>query len=171
MKKFSKIHILAITGLLVIVGLISFALAQSSGTDQNKGGQQVEKKGFGRHFGRGGFHRGGQFMKALDLTDAQKAQFKQIRENFRTNTASLRQELGARRQELRKSQQDGSFNEALATQKLQEMAGVEAKLMSENFKMRQEMLAALTPEQKAKMEQLKEQFKSRWAEHRSRLNQ
>jgi Spy/CpxP family protein refolding chaperone len=41
------------------------------------------------------------------------------------------------------------------------MAPLRAKLMSEHFKLRQEALAVLTPEQKAQLEQLREQFKAR----------
>jgi Spy/CpxP family protein refolding chaperone len=44
------------------------------------------------------------------------------------------------------------------------MASLKAKLMGEKLKVRKEMLSVLTPEQKAKFEQLKEQFKNRRAE-------
>jgi Spy/CpxP family protein refolding chaperone len=41
------------------------------------------------------------------------------------------------------------------------MAGLQAKLMGEEFKLHQEMQSVLTAEQKAQLEQLKAQFKTR----------
>ena len=78
----------------------------------------------------------------------------------------LREELRAKRQELRQAQEGGTFNEALATQKLTEMASLEAKLMSERYKIHQETLSVLTAEQKAQLEQSKAQFKTRRGEMR-----
>ena len=61
---------------------------------------------------------------------------------------------------MRQSSEGGTFNEALATQKLTDMASLEAKLMGERFKEHQEMLSVLTTEQKAQLEQSKAQFKA-----------
>ena len=78
------------------------------------------------------------------------------------------QELRAKRQELREANSGGTFNEALATQKLQESAGLQAKLMGEQFRMRQEMLSVLTPEQKTQLEQKRAEFKAKRANHGER---
>ena len=64
-----------------------------------------------------------------------------------------------------------AFNEALATQKLTEAASIEAKLMGEQFRLRQEMLSILTPEQKTQMEQQREQFKGHHGEGRGGRNE
>jgi Spy/CpxP family protein refolding chaperone len=61
---------------------------------------------------------------------------------------------------LRQASEGGTFNEALATQKLTEMAGLQAKLMGARFQLRQQMLSVLTPEQKAQLDQMKAQFKA-----------
>jgi Spy/CpxP family protein refolding chaperone len=53
----------------------------------------------------------------------------------------------------------------LATQKLQESASLQAKLMGEQFRMRQEMLSVLTPEQKTQLEQKRAEFKAKRANH------
>jgi Spy/CpxP family protein refolding chaperone len=45
---------------------------------------------------------------------------------------------------------------------------LEAKLMGEQFKMRQQMLSLLTPEQKTQLEQKRAEFKAREAERRGR---
>lgn len=81
------------------------------------------------------------------------------------------EEIRTRRQEIDKASQSGTFNEALVTQKLTEIAPLEAKLMGERFKAHEQMLAILTPDQKAKLEQSREQFKSRGSEGRKQKQQ
>src|SRR5436853_7299880 len=112
-----------------------------------------------------GFHRDGAF-KQLNLTDDQKAKMKQIRESFAEHNKPLLEQLRAKRQELRQASEGGTFNEALATQKLTEMAGLQAKLMDERFKLHQEMQSVLTADQKAQLDQLRAQFKTRHGERR-----
>ena len=115
--------------------------------------------------------RAGGFFKQLNLTEDQKAKMKQIRESFAQSNKPLREQLRAKRQELRQASEGGTFNEALATQKLTEIAGVQAKLMGERFKLHQEMLSVLTAEQKAQLEQAKAQRKARRGELRGRRTQ
>jgi len=166
MKKFANFKMLALVSLSSIVLVASVAFAQTATTtqgDQNKARGEWRGRG-GRGEGREGDHRGGfggggMFAK-LNLTDAQKASMKQIRESFGDRTKSLREQLRAKRQELRQANQGGTFNEALVTQNLTESAGLQAKLMGEEFKLRQEMLAVLTPEQKTQLDQMRQQFKS-----------
>jgi Spy/CpxP family protein refolding chaperone len=166
MKKFANFKMLALVSLSSIVLVASVAFAQTATTtqgDQNKARGEWRGRG-GRGEGREGDHRGGfggdgMFAK-LNLTDAQKASMKQIRESFGDRTKSLREQLRAKRQELRQANQGGTFNEALATQNLTESAGLQAKLMGEEFKLRQDMLAVLTPEQKTQLDQMRQQFKS-----------
>ena len=166
MKKFANFKMLALVSLSSILLVASVAFAQTAGTtqgDQSKARGEWRGRG-GRGEGRdgdrrGGFGGGGMFAK-LNLTDAQKASMKQIRESFGERTKSLREQLRAKRQELRQANEGGTFNEALATQNLTESAGLQAKLMGEEFKLRQEMLAVLTPEQKTQLDQMRQQFKS-----------
>ena len=115
--------------------------------------------------------REGGFFKQLNLTEDQKAKMKQIRESFAQSNKPAREQLRAKRQELRQASEGGTFNEALATQKLTEMAALEAKLMGERFKLHQEMLSVLTAEQKAQLEQAKTQRKARRGELRGRPTQ
>ena len=115
--------------------------------------------------------RAGGFFKQLNLTEDQKAKIKTIRENFAQTNKPLREQLRAKRQELRQANEGGTFNEALATQKLTEMAGLQAKLMGGRSRLHQEMLSVLTAEQKAQLEQSKAQFKTRRGERRNRDNQ
>ena len=103
-------------------------------------------------------------FRNLDLTDAQKTQMKQIRENHSQTLRPIMEQIHAKRQEIRQANQGGAFNESLVTQKLTEIAPLEAKLQGEQFRAHQEMLGVLTPDQKAKLEQTREQLKAKWAE-------
>ena len=159
---------------LAIATLSAIALAASivaqtvsTGQDTTQGQQkQWQRHGRGerREHGWGGMH-GGPFRQ-LNLTDDQKAKMKTIRESFAERNKPLREQLHAKRQELHQASEGGTFNEALATQKLTEMASLEAKLMGERFKLQQETLSVLTAEQKAQLEQSKAQFKARRGEMR-----
>jgi periplasmic protein CpxP/Spy len=165
MKKLVRFKTLAIATLSAIALAASIAVAQSVTTDKDKGqGSHPEWRGRGRgergQHGWGGMRQGGLFRQ-LNLTDDQKAKMKQIRESYAERDKPLREELRAKRQELRQASEGGTFNEALATQKLTEMASLEAKLMGERFKLHQETLSVLTAEQKAQLEQSKAQFKAR----------
>ena len=173
MKKLGRIHKLGIAGLSALALAAPVALAQTAGTEQGQK-QHAER---GEHRGhRGGKRGGGKFgghfggFRGIELTDAQKASMKQLRQSFGERTKSLREQLHAKRQELREAQSGTSFNEALATQKLTETAGLQAKLMAEEFKLRQDSLALLTPEQKAQLEQRRQQREQRreqWKAQRS----
>ena len=161
MNKLSRFQAIALAFVIAIALAVTAAVAQT--TDGGAKG--------GRHGGFGHQGRHGDFammgFSQLDLTDAQKAQLKQIRENHRQSMAPVMQELRAKRQELRAGNQAGAFDEAAATAKLREIAPLEAKLLGERARLHQEMMGVLTAEQKAKLDQLKEQFKSRRAERRA----
>jgi periplasmic protein CpxP/Spy len=130
---------------------------------------------------RGGHERGGRgdrgegmhgmMLKGINLTDDQKAKVKQIGQTFRDSTQSLRQDLQTKQQALHQAAEGGTFDEASTTQKLTEMAGLQAKLMGERFKMQQAILSVLTPEQKTQLEQKRAEFKARWAERRGRKSE
>jgi Spy/CpxP family protein refolding chaperone len=113
----------------------------------------------------------GEECARVDSTEDQKTKIKQIRETFAQSNKPLREQLRAKRQELRQASEGGTFNEALATQKLTEMASLEAKLMGEQHKLHQEMLSVLTAEQKAQLEQSRAQFKGRRGQMRTNDNQ
>lgn len=177
MKKLGKMQKLAIASLSAIALVASMAMAQTAQTDQGnqkpRGEWQGrgERGGHGKRGGRGWGGMRGAFFKQLNLTDDQKAKMKQIRENFAQTNKPLREQLRAKRQELHQASEGATFNEALATQKLTEMAGLQAKLMGQEFSLRQEMLTVLTPEQKTQLEQAKAQFKMNKAERHDRQPQ
>ena len=162
MKKLGKVKMLAIASLSAVALVASIAVAQSVKNDRGSGPRR-QWRGDGM---KRGFHGGGAFLNRLNLTDDQKAKMKQIRESFAERNKPLLEQLRAKRQELRQASEGGTFNEALANQKLTEMAGLQAKLMGERFKLHQEMQSVLTADQKAQLDQLKAQFKTRHGESR-----
>lgn len=176
MKKLGRFKTMAIATLSAIALAASIAVAQTGTTPQGgteQGGRAERRGGFrGKHKGHswGGMRRGGSFRQ-LNLTEDQKTRMKQIRETYATQNKPLRDELKAKRQELRKASEGGTFNEVLATQKLTEMASLQARLMASNFRLHQETLSVLTPEQKAQLEQSKAQFKTRRGGMRKNDNQ
>src|ERR1051325_7042297 len=166
MNKPGRFKTVAIASLSAIALAASMVVAQTVTQDpSNTQGTRTERRGHrGEHkdgMGWGGMHRGGEFFRQLNLTEDQKAKMKQIRESFAERNKPLHEQLRAKRQELRHANEGGTFNEALATQKLTEIAPLEAKLMGEQQKLHQEMLSVLTAEQKAQLEQARAQFKTR----------
>ena len=169
-KRFKTVAIAALAS-IALAGSIVFA--QTTTPDQsNPQGTRTERRGGGKHRGHGwgGMRRGG-FFGQLNLTEDQKAKIEQIRTSFQERNKPVREQLRAKRQELRQAREGGTFNEALATQKLTEMASLEAKLMGEQHKLHQEMLSVLTAEQKAQLEQSRAQFKGRRGQMRGSDNQ
>jgi periplasmic protein CpxP/Spy len=155
MKKLGKAKWLAIASLSAVVLVASIAVAQAVKTKMQDG------KGRRAWQGEGMKRGGGALFSRLNLTDDQKANLKSMRESFSSTNKPLMDQLRAKRQELRQASEAGTFNEALATQKLTEMAGLQAKLMGARFQLHQQELSVLTPEQKIQLDQLKAQFKER----------
>ena len=169
MKKLGKIRMLIIVGvsILSIAAVSAVALSVPIVVAQTarimRGGHER-----GERWGGPGEGMHGGMFRGINLTEDQESKMKQISQSFRESTNSLRQELQTKREALRQIGEGGTFDEALATQKLTETAGLEAKLMGEQFKMRQQMLSLLTPEQKTQLEQKRAEFKARGAERRGR---
>ena len=149
-------------------GVLVCTLALPAFAQSSDGGSQPEQQ----EKNSGGFHRnhhwrGTGMWERLNLTEAQKTEMKQIREGYAERTRSLHQELQAKKGELRQANQGETFNETLATQVLTDSAALKAKLMGERFKMRQEMMAVLTAEQKNQLQQMREEHKMKKAERQS----
>jgi Spy/CpxP family protein refolding chaperone len=163
MSKLGRFKMVAVAAISAIALAASIAVAQTvTNQDNGQGARGAWHGGRGGHKGQGfGEMRAGGFFRQLNLTDDQKAKMKQIRESFAQTNKPLMEQLRAKHQELRQASEGGTFNEALATQKLTEIAPLEAKMMAAQAQLHQEMLSVLTAEQKAQLEQAKAQFKNR----------
>jgi len=163
MKKPGSIAVIFVMALaLSAAAVFAQSPAASSGTDAAKHSRRGEHREHGDHQrGMGGFE-----FRQLNLTDAQKVAMKQVRENHQATFSSLRDQMGTKRKELRDAEKGGNFNEALATQKLTELAPLQAKLMGERLALRQETMNILTPEQKAQLGQKRTEWKAKHASGR-----
>lgn len=162
MKKVNRIKSVVAALVLAVAIAVPVVIAQSTDDGGRKG-----RRDHAGHFGKRGGGMGRLFSQ-LDLTDAQKAQIKQIHENSRAELRPLGEQIRAKRQEIRQAREGGTVNEALVTQKLTEIAPLEAKMMAARARIHEQTLSVLTPEQKTKLEQMREQFKSRRGERKAR---
>lgn len=101
----------------------------------------------------------------LDLTDTQKTQIKAIIEAEKPVVQPLLMQLAANRQELLKVSDNGQFNEtqvqAIAAKQGQTMS----QLIVEKERVKAQVYAVLTPEQRAKAKKMRDQFMDRFQDH------
>ncbi len=161
MKKYLKSQALALAFIMSFALAAPVAFSQTASEGQDKAAKQERRAAKRQNKKERRGRLGNAMFRRLDLTDAQKAQMKQIRAGHREATKALREQLRAKRRELRQARQGGTFNEALVAQKLSEVAPLKAKMMGERLKMRQEMIAVLTVEQKTKLNELQEKRRAR----------
>ena len=170
MKRLGKIQTFAIAAVAGLALATPFAIAQTGGGDAQ--GKDHGKRGeWGGRRGGGGDHRGGGrfgggMFRGIDLTEEQKTRLQQIHQSFGESTRALREQLRAKHDEVRQAGEGNTFNEQLAAQKLTEAAALQARLMGEEFRMRQESLSVLTAEQKAQLEQRRTERQNRRGERR-----
>jgi len=105
----------------------------------------------------GEFHH---MLRQLDLTVDQKAQVKAIWEKEKPTMQPLMQQMRQNHESMKALEAGGTFDEAktraLATQNSQTMV----ELQVEHARIKSEIMQILTPEQKAKMEQIEAQHQS-----------
>jgi len=125
------------------------------------------KGGFdGRKMHGRGHDGAGRFGRDLNLTEAQQAQMQQISDRYRESTKSLRDQLRSLHRNSA-GQADGAFNESAVRQAAQARANIEVELEVARARMKSEMYAILTPEQKAQLAQQKQERQQR---RQQRLN-
>src|SRR5215212_9896495 len=116
--------------------------------------------------GHGGPHGPGSllehFSQALSLTDAQKAQIKQLEDGFKESTKGLHEQLekagpGGPFEALK----DGAFDEAAVRAAAQARANLRVELEVAHAKFFSQVYAVLTAEQKTKLNELHKQMQER----------
>ena len=113
-----------------------------------------------RHGHWKGHHRHHHLWKKLNLTDAQKKEMFSIRLEERAKMKPLVQKLKAGRDQLR-ALPKGQFDEAKVRAIAKGQADIITELIVEKQRMKSRIYAVLTPEQRAKVEQMREKWKSR----------
>jgi protein CpxP len=129
---------------------------------------QHEPGGPGGHHGPGGPEGHGgpggpgrlleHFSQALNLTDAQKAQVKQLEESFKESTKGLHEQLAKAEGGPFEALKDGAFDEAAYRAAAQARANLHVELEVAHAKFFSQVYALLTAEQKAKLAELHKQM-------------
>lgn len=166
-----KITGLVSAGLAAMILTFSVAAqdkAPASGSDSAGTKQKAE-----RHYRREGFrdrermHRRGHApgmirgLRALDLTDDQKAQIKTLMESHRTANEPNREEMKS----LMMKRREGTFTDADKAR----MEELHQSMKASADQLRTTVLGLLTPEQTQKLEQMKLERQQRMQERKERM--
>jgi Spy/CpxP family protein refolding chaperone len=139
-------------GALMLVGVAGLSAAQSNAPPQSRsdsgsyrrgphaGGQMRARKG----------HGGGEFRRDLNLTDAQKAQVKAIRQKYQPQNAALRAQAKPFMDAARAARQKGDT--ATARSNMLKAREVMKGGQSIHTQEMAEIRAILTPDQRAKLD-------------------
>ena len=120
--------------------------------------------GPGGHHGPGGPGGSllGHFSQVLNLTDAQKAQIKQLEDGFKESTKGLHEQLGkAGPGGPFEALNGGTFDEAAVRAAAQSRANLHVELEVAHARFISQVYALLTAEQKAKLAELHQQMQER----------
>jgi len=147
-----KKRIIAIIAIAILAAGAVFVVAQKA-TDHHFGGR-------GRGFGRG--H--GMMLQALNLTDEQKAKVKSIMEASRTSLKPTFEALRDNHRKMETLTANGAFDEGQVSALAAEQGSLMAKMTVERARVKSQIAAILTDEQKAKAAQMREQFKQKMQE-------
>ena len=155
--KSNKFKMLA-TGLAILL-MAGMAISQDAGT-----GAPPPGPGPRHHHG---FNEGplGFFTKALDLTDAQQAQIKQIIAAEKPTLHPLMQQEGQAHQQMMQLVTGGEFNEAKAQTIAAQESQIHTQLEVEHAKIMSQAYQLLTQDQKTKFAEIQARQQKRMAEH------
>ena len=127
--------------------------SQDTGADECECGHHWKH----HHWGRHGHHH---LWKKLHLTDAQKKEMFSIRLEERAKMKPIVQKLKAGFNQLR-ALPKGQFDEAKVRAIAKGQADIITELIVEKQRMKSRIYAVLTQEQRTKVEQMREKWKSR----------
>jgi Spy/CpxP family protein refolding chaperone len=142
-------------GILALIVALLLAAVGATALAQNNFAQGAKHANFrGRHFGE-------RMAAELGLTDQQKTQIQQILQNEKANVQPLREQLRNQHQQMLAATRGGAFDEPQVRTIANQQAQTQANLMVEREKVKAEIYKVLTPDQRAKADQLQAQFANR----------
>ena len=173
---FKRKLISAATSALAVAAFGTFVSAQDTNTNKEdnsvqkqemRGERRGGKRGFGGKGMRGGKHGGDRMLTRsldrLNLSDAQKEQVRGISETFKTQTQTQREELRT----LGMKKRDG----IITADEQARFKEIRTQLKAAGEQTRNSVLAVLTAEQRAQLDQMKEEMKQKIMERRqNRMN-
>ena len=119
-----------------------------------------------KHEGRGGHHRGAGFVKKLNLTDAQKEQWKAAEQNFRQENAAFFEQSKQTREAIHAAKKAGDtaqLESLKATAKSQH-----AQMKQLRASMEPKLMAILNADQQAQFQQMKANRAARGEGHQEK---
>jgi protein CpxP len=144
----------ALVAAVLLVGTVAEVGAQAG-----QGARAGRGAGFG-HFGPGGpgvFGPGRLGLAGLDLTEAQRAQVKAVMDQHRDELRSHIERVGTARRALQASAETGQVDENAAM----ELGAATSALAVAESRARAEVIQVLTPEQRAKLQERREEMAQR----------
>lgn len=140
-----KKAIIAVLAFAVLATGVLFAFGQRPADGE---------KGWGRH--GGGHRRGfGIVLRGLNLTEDQKTKVKAIHEASKASVQPTFEAMKANREKMEALTANGAFDEAQVTALANEQAAISAKLIVEKERVKSQIFAILTDEQKTKLAEMK----------------
>jgi protein CpxP len=149
--KRTKLIAFALAAALALTAAVAFARQEGHRGPGGPGGPG------GPHGPHGGGSHVEHLTRALNLTDAQKAQVKQIEDSTRESTKSLQEQLMKTGGGPFDGLKDG-FDEASVRSAAQARAAIHVELEVAHARAMSQIYALLTAEQKAKLAELRQQF-------------
>lgn len=119
---------------------------------------------------RKGFH-GGRLFDALQLSETQKTEIRNLFVANRENLRPLVQQFRELRQSLRAAAESQPFDESQVRYQAQELAKLQAELIVARATLMNQVSTLLTPEQRAQWNNLREQRKQRLQQRWERRRQ
>ena len=110
-------------------------------------------------------------LRALDLTEAQREQVRQLTVQHREQTRTLLDRLQTTQEARRKAVEAIPFSESQIRAAAQALAEVEAELAVQQARLQADVYALLTPEQQTRLQTMRAERDARAKERMSRLQQ
>ena len=151
----------SLTAGIVVVGLLASGIAFAQG-----GGPRGRGRGDG--FGPGG---PGLPLRQLNLTEAQRTQLQQIREQHRADMEAAMKKLAAARQTQRAAIESVPVDEAKIASVTQDLTQAEVDVAIQRARLNAAVWDVLTDAQKAQVTKLRAERQARMNERRERRNQ
>lgn len=137
---------------------------------QGPGSGNMRGRGPGGPGGPGG--RGaGIALRALDLTEAQREQVRQLTEQHREQTRALAERVRAAGEAQREAMEATSFNEQNIRVTAQAFAEVQTDMAVQEARLRSDIYALLTPDQQQQLATMQAEREARQAQRQERMQQ
>jgi periplasmic protein CpxP/Spy len=150
----------SLTAGVAVVGLLATGIAFAQGPRGGPGG-----RGRGDGFGPGGL---GIPLRQLNLTDAQRTQLEQIRDQHRADVESAMKKLAAARAAQRTAIESVPADEAKITSLTQDLTPLEVDAAIQTARLNTAIWSVLTDAQKAELTKLRAERQARTGERRER---